>query len=281
MTDNIKNDIKNNISNLYKKHDTLYGKYGHDVWMSICIIIILVLAITYTYIINHLQSLKGHWVKERCNPLFMPFAAYINNIKNSRLEYVLSNFVYCITNITKQSTEKALDPIYYLVGEHTKIMHTNIDVTGKLRDQYSAMRDRYTNIYQYMINVVNNITTPFYIIVIKIQDTFRKIVATLTVAMFTLVSVFRLMKLFIINIANIIMLEIFAPLLAIFLVLLAIWAATYWLGPLGPGFYIMPILIVMAPILLIVYIILSKIVGEINHLFDDMGLTQPNPPPGI
>lgn len=271
----------NKISNLYKNNDTLYRKYGHDVWISICIIIIFVFAITYTHIVNHLQSLKVHWVKDRCNPLFMPFAAYINNVKNSKLEYVLSNFVYCITSITKDSTEIALDPIYYLANSQTNLMQANAHIANDFRDIYSTIRNRLQSISQEAINIATNIMTPFYIIIITLQDTFRKIVATLTTAMFTLVSVYRLMKLFIINIGTIVMLEIFLPLLTMFLLLLGIYIGGLPLGVFGPSPYLLPMLIPMGIIVLIVYLILSLIVAEINHLFREMGITQSEPPPGV
>ena len=86
--------IQDIINLLYLKHKKSYlSSYGSDILFSIIIIYIYSVAITYYYVKNHLPQLRKNWPKDRCNPLYMPFASLVlKNNKDSANKVIEDNF---------------------------------------------------------------------------------------------------------------------------------------------------------------------------------------------
>ena len=89
-------NVNNKINNLYNS-STLFEKYGVDVWITIIVISGMLFAIGYYHMLNHIHSLKKDWVKIRCNPLYMPFAGFINKDANfTNLSFL--SLLWCSVN---------------------------------------------------------------------------------------------------------------------------------------------------------------------------------------
>ena len=64
------------IKKLYNKVGFL-EKYGGSLWMTVIVILVFFIAISYYYIYNNLQPIKADWANQKCNPTVMPFASII------------------------------------------------------------------------------------------------------------------------------------------------------------------------------------------------------------
>jgi hypothetical protein len=116
----IYSDIMNQIINtpLTKALNKLYEKtsyldrYGGSVILAIFTIIGVFMFFTYYYLKNNADIIKNNWQKNRCNPLYIPFAGIIIDPKNmTKEEYATNNFFHCFGVLLKEIVEAALAPI--------------------------------------------------------------------------------------------------------------------------------------------------------------------------
>ena len=101
----MENNVDKKIINLYENSD-FFKIYGLDFWITSIFIVVSLLLITFIYITNHLNKIKQNWHKERCNPLYLPFAGHINPQENmTKLEYTFENFNYCNKKFISSANE--------------------------------------------------------------------------------------------------------------------------------------------------------------------------------
>ena len=73
--------IFNVINKIYNKAGFL-EKYGGSLWLTIILIIVFFVAISYFNVMNNIQPIKADWLNQRCSPSVMPFAGIINKPDN-------------------------------------------------------------------------------------------------------------------------------------------------------------------------------------------------------
>jgi len=99
------------LNKLYEKTSYL-DRYGGSVVIAVFTIIGIFMFFTYSYLKNHSDVIKNNWQKNRCNPLYIPFAGIIIDPKNmTKEEYATSNFFHCFGVLLKDIVEAALAPI--------------------------------------------------------------------------------------------------------------------------------------------------------------------------
>ena len=114
--DDVMNTLMNNpltsaLNKLYEK-TTYLDRYGGSLVFAIFTIIGVCMFFTYSYLKNHSDVIKNNWQKNRCNPLYIPFAGIIINPKNmTKHEYATNNFFHCFGVLLKEVVEVALAPI--------------------------------------------------------------------------------------------------------------------------------------------------------------------------
>lgn len=99
------------LNKLYEKTSYL-DRYGGSVVLAIFTIIGVFMFFTYYYLKNNADIIKNNWQKNRCNPLYIPFAGIIIDPKNmTKEEYATNNFFHCFGVLLKEIVEAALAPI--------------------------------------------------------------------------------------------------------------------------------------------------------------------------
>jgi hypothetical protein len=99
------------LNKLYEK-TTYLDRYGGSLVLAVFTIICVSLFFSYSYLKNHSDIIKNNWQKNRCNPLYIPFAGMIINPKNmSKHEYATNNFFHCFGILLKDVMQVALAPI--------------------------------------------------------------------------------------------------------------------------------------------------------------------------
>ena len=103
----------NTINSIYNSltYNDLNGKY---IIITIITLIVLLLLISYFYILANIKPIRKNWPEHRCNPLYMPFAGFIMRPKNqSQFSYTEKNYSYCLNQILEEVVNIALIPIKY------------------------------------------------------------------------------------------------------------------------------------------------------------------------
>lgn len=105
------NPLTNAIEKLYQKTSYL-DRYGGSAVIAVFTIIGVFMFFTYSYLKNNSDIIKNNWQKNRCNPLYIPFAGIIIDPKNmTKNEYATNNFFHCFGILLKDVVEAALAPI--------------------------------------------------------------------------------------------------------------------------------------------------------------------------
>ena len=105
-----------NITKLYENL-TYFDQYGGSVILFIIITIIVMLFVSYCYIMINSQAIINDWPNQRCKPGVIPFAGLITHPDDvTASEYTQQNFTYCIQNSVSTTTGFALEPITYIVN---------------------------------------------------------------------------------------------------------------------------------------------------------------------
>ena len=190
---NTNTNIFSVINKLYNKIGFL-EKYGGSLWMTIILILVFFVAISYYYIYNNLQPIKADWAKQRCNPTVMPFAGLINPPdpkKMSAFDFTAQNFTGCIQNILSDIAGTFLAPFYYLVNSITKVLDgLNASLQG-IRGVLSTIRDSVGNVSDEIMGKVLNIMIPLQQIVIKIKDTINKTQGVMLAGIYMLIGTYQ------------------------------------------------------------------------------------------
>lgn len=175
--------VTEKIEKIYKKI-TFFSKYGFDVWISIMIIIIFFVLVSYFNIINHIQPIRKNWVNERCKPEVMPFAGIINpsNSKStSGLEFTQKNFADCQQNVLDEITSEILNPFNNQLGLLGVIQMINSTAINDIRGIVSVVRDKIGEISKTVFAIIAMGTVPVQKTTSNISDMTSKTMGVLSV----------------------------------------------------------------------------------------------------
>ena len=212
------------INQIYLKHKKSYlSSYGIDIIFSIVIIYIYSIAITYYYVKNHIPQLKKNWPKDRCNPLYMPFASLVlKNNKEPANKIIEDNFNECINNILQTITQDALAPIYYVKKVAQEGVEESVKAVDSIRGVFNTIRNDITNTAKSISGRTLNIMIPPTRMAIATKDSLQKIKGVYTSGIYTMIGTYITMKSAIMGIIHIIVNIVLVSLVAIIVGLLFI-----------------------------------------------------------
>ena len=180
-------NIINNI-NSFNDNASYYELFNQDIWITIIVFIIVFLIAGYFFIKSTIRSYKAEWEKNKCNPVFMPFAAFINPelANGDDFAYVVDNFKDCLDMLNAESAKSMTKPIN--------------DIRENLGTFYNNLYGVANTTYAYLVSLFNlmlhfarlflekilNFTLHIQLVFITINDFFAKILSIFTVIYFTL-----------------------------------------------------------------------------------------------
>jgi|UniRef100_A0A6C0CEH9 hypothetical protein len=180
-------NIINNI-NSFNDNASYYELFNQDIWITIIVFIIVFFIAAYFFIKSTIRSYKAEWEKNKCNPIFMPFASIINpDLANGDdFAYVLDNFKDCLDMLNAESATRMTKPIN--------------DIRENLGSFYGNLYGVANTTYEYIVKLFNlmlhfarlflekilNFTLNTQLVFITINDFFAKILSVLTVIYYTL-----------------------------------------------------------------------------------------------
>ena len=171
------------FNKLYEKQGFL-DKYNGSVFMMIFIITIFFVIFSYFYVKRHLGKIKANWVKDRCSPVVMPFAGFINAPKGkSKFDFTAENFNYCLANVIKESVHIALQPFEAVVNIIHKVFSGLGDAINDIRKMFDVIRDGVEDVSRSIMQRILLVLIPFQKLIIKVKDTMAKSQATMTAGM--------------------------------------------------------------------------------------------------
>jgi hypothetical protein len=192
--DDVKKDALTLIKDLYSVTDYM-GKYGGDLWITAIICSSVVYFMYRQHIINILEVIKAEWPKNKCNPLLMPFAGFINKPEGvSNFSFTADNFSTCIFAILKYIAEMAVGPFQAVLRIINDIVAELVEAFNALRSLFDQIRNAILNILEQIFAAISNLAVEFMYIIIKMRDTLSKAGGVLLGALFLLFGAFMTMQ---------------------------------------------------------------------------------------
>jgi hypothetical protein len=251
-------------------------KYGADVWTTAILCILFSLIISYFYYTNVLEVVRADWPNQKCNPLYIPFAGFINNTGNkSSLEFTAENFNGCINGFLKYVVEIAVMPIQVAMNVLNVACQGLIDSVNLLRGLVKNLRDQYGSIFQQLFGGAQNLVIYFLNFVVKMKDSLGKIQGILATVLYMIFGAYKTCESLFLSIVNFIakILYYMARICFIFIDLSEDLNDVIFIGYLLsiPPMIFMGIWILL-PIFIPVYVVLLLIEMGLNRA---MGLSTP------
>ena len=229
--DNI--DIMDTIDKGFKKVTKLYehlnyfDQYGGSVIAFIIISIILILIISYCYVMINVQPIINNWPNERCKTYIIPFAGYINAPPDmSANDYTFQNFNHCLQNTMSGVASTALTPITFVTKFISSVIDTLQTAINSIRAMVNNVRNELIDVIKEIMGRMMNMMIPLQQMIISFKDLVGKIEGTMTAGLFTLLgSYYTLQSL----------MGAIAQFIIIILIALAAMIVGFWLFPFTYG----------------------------------------------
>jgi len=161
------------IKQLYKPG--FFNKYGADLFVSIIIICAFILTILYFTFDMQLKSIRRNWSSERCKPMIMPFAGFINATQDeSKTEYASQNFSYCTSQFFTYIFEKVISSMYYIVDVVVNIFKSLLESVNQIRIFFENLREQFLKMIIETLHSIMNFVIPFIRILVSMRDLMNK-----------------------------------------------------------------------------------------------------------
>jgi len=194
MSNSIKNtNIYETVYEFYKKKG-YFDKYTGSIAISIIIIIVFFVAISYLFILVNLNYYKKNWVQERCNPVVMPFAGLINTPSNmSMLDFTVVNFSYCLNTILEDIVTFALAPIIFALEIIVMVYDEILMALDSITKIFTFIRMQTALIMTDILGGIMNYLVPFQLMIIKSRVMMEKSYASLQAGFYTIIGTYYTM----------------------------------------------------------------------------------------
>lgn len=273
-------DLNYKMLKLYENNN-FFKVYGGDFWITLIFIIVCLLLTIFIYITNHFNKIRQNWKEERCNPLYIPFAGFINpDSGKSNIEYINENFKYCNSKFIKKLEDDSMQPIHSFMNIINNILNGIKDAWNAIMGFMNLLKIIILNIVQLVVDKLVAILVAIQMLFIKIKDSIGKMVGTLVGMIYTFYNLYKVLKLYLLNIINITITEILVStilalagaiglliaLIITFLVLSSIGealAAGIFTAPFAPPFFSTAATILMSNIVTISITIAIMLIFDI------------------
>ncbi len=190
-TDNNKTDNTNGFKNIKKMYEkiTYLDQYGGSVILYIIQTIVLIIIVSYCFIMINAQPIIDDWPNQRCKPNIIPVAGFIYHPEGvSAADYTYENFTYCTQNILSSISGMALEPLTFVTSLLGNMAQQIGDDIQAGRDMFDKIRTMAQDVVQEIMGRIMNFTIPLQQMIISFKDVLSKIEGNMTSALYFLLG---------------------------------------------------------------------------------------------
>jgi len=272
------NDTLKKLNKIYLKAGYM-TKHGTDVWVSVIICIVFIIAIYYYYYSNVLEVIRADWPNQKCNPLVIPFAGFINKPKNkTNLQFTSENFTMCVGSVLEYITNIAVNPFRVVLNIINKTVQSLVKSFNMLREMLDELRKNTANISESINSKLYNLMAEIIKLLINTKDVFSKTAGALVTSVYVLYGSFMAMESLFLSILDLLILILIA-IGAICVVFICIAIYCYRIPIIGYGLMLPPawMALMWASIMLVITI---PVIIMVIFMMRVLKLSSP-PLPGI
>jgi len=270
------NNIFNKINNLYS-NSGYFDRYGGNFIMTILVLFITFIIVSYFHVMNHLQPIKRNWNKRKCDPSVMPFAGLINKENGkSGMKYTEDNFTECVQTTFKNVTEYSFVPYYYLMNTMIATFNDLSKAMNSTRATFNDIRGGVKDVGEDVMGRSLNVTIPLMRDFIYIKDIFAKVQGTIAASIYTLFGSYLTLNSFFV-----LLWELLMGVLAIIVTFIIANFAVGWLFPpsLAAGLAASAFMVVLLVPIIAIKIFMSNTFNYSGSPIPSIPKFKPPPPP--
>jgi hypothetical protein len=167
--------IHANLDSIYKKSGYL-ARYGGDIYIVVFTIIFVTLVVFYFAIMNRIKPLRANWVKERCNPSVVPFAGLVYKPPGkTAFQATADNFAECGQKVTRDLTNRAVQPLYYIMNNIADVFKIVVKGLQGLRGAFDNIRSGFAAIIGDIFSRISAVMIPLQHMIIAFKTAVEKI----------------------------------------------------------------------------------------------------------
>ena len=168
--DFLKKEVKRMYSNV--GYITIYSPF---ILLSVFLIIILILIISFTKVMSNVKDIKDDWENQKCNPSVIPFAGMINPIPNkTSFESTGENYEECIKHNITNIANVHLDPLKFMTSGITDLFMIITESINFFRSIYATLRNNILDIFNNFYSIFINFLSRFKNIFMGMLNVFSK-----------------------------------------------------------------------------------------------------------
>jgi hypothetical protein len=188
-------DKSSKVINKIYDHLSYFDLYGGSLIFTIILTIIVLLAIGFANVMQHIAPIKDNWTEERCKPQNIPFAGFINKPDDATItDFTQDNFNYCTQTILQDVTKVALMPLNFITESLTMLYITIANSIQLIRVMIDSIRTSLKKIINDILDKTVNITIPLREITMSISDALGKTTGILVTKFYMIVGLFDIVK---------------------------------------------------------------------------------------
>lgn len=228
--------IYDNINNLYDSAG-YFQRYGTDLYITIVVVILFFIAISYFRVMSTLQPIRADWVRRRCDPAVIPFAGMIYRPKGkSVMEATSENLYQCSQTTLQNISGYALQPFIYMISLVNNVFSSMQTAVQSVRAEINHVRDSVKSVGVDVMGRSLGIMTPLQQMLVATKAMFNKTAGIGTGAIYTLYGGYLALKALVGSIIQFIILILVA--LAAIVVALWILPFTWPVAAIGTGIFV-------------------------------------------
>ena len=164
-----------NVKKMYEKLN-YFDQYGGSVILFVIITIILILLVSYCFIMISSQPIIDDWPNQRCKPSIIPFAGFITHPEGiSAIDYTAQNFANCTQSILSNITGIAVEPLTFTVNMFKSMVAEAMKVIQTIRAMFDKVRTMFQQISEEIMGRIMNVMIPLQQIIISFKDLIGKV----------------------------------------------------------------------------------------------------------
>jgi hypothetical protein len=269
-------ELLKKLNELYLKRGYM-DKYGNDLWITIILCLIFIYFIFREHIHNVLDGIKKDWHNQKCNPLYMPFAGYINKPKNqTNFEFTSNNFTGCIHSILQYISANAFLPFQLILKVLSDAIQKLLESFNMLRGLLDRLRSQFESIFGNMYAAMTNFAAAFIGFMVKIKDSMEKANGLLVTSFYVLYSAFLTMQSLFLSILDLLTL-ILIIIAAIIIVFICVATGLFPIPFVGPAISTPFIISAVATVVIMILILIPTVMFMLM-MMRVLNLSSPPPP---
>lgn len=181
----------------YKLHEkrTYLDKYGGSVVATFLILSAFFLLFSYMWVRGQMEPIKRDWANMKCHPGVVPFAGLINKpAKMGIFDFTAANFQTCMMGILQTIVGHFTAPFFYVTNAMKKIFITMQYSIEIIRSTIRRLKNVIMQIFGQFISKARAAFLPVQKILIRMQDTFKKVNAIFATLFYMILSMYLTLK---------------------------------------------------------------------------------------